>query len=306
MKARRLLVLCGILAASLAHAYDILYEGDSLYHHIRVTEETGYRYLSFDETRGTQSVMKVRDPIFLQYVYTRLAFAGLAFCGEPSDVLFLGLGGASMPKFFRNHYPKVNVDIVEIDAKVVEVAKKFFGFEEDDHMRVYVKDGRVFLTKTDKKYDLILLDAYNTRSIPFHLTTKEFLEEVRRHLKPDGVVVSNIWSPAMNRFFEAEIKTFQVTFPELYIFPALNSGNYIFVATNQPGCVPRRDVVARAARITRDKRFSFDLADLVKSTYQYATKRPCRASVLTDDRAPVNVLRWQPVEQDEESEGPPG
>ena len=295
MKTRMLLVLGSFLAASLGHAFEVLFEGESLYHHIRVTEENGYRHLSFDESRGTQSTMKVSDPIFLHYIYTRLAFTGLAFCGQPNDVLFVGLGGGSMPKFLRHHYPEANMDIAEIDPQIVEVAKKFFGFVEDDRTHVYVKDGRVFLSKTDKKYDLIFLDAYNTRSIPFHLTTKEFLEEVRRHLKPDGAVVSNIWSPTLNRYFEAEIKTFQVTFPEFYIFPGLTSSNYIFVATSRSGRVPRRTVVERAARIVREKRFHFDLADLVKSTYTYATRRPCKARVLTDDHAPVSVMRSQPA-----------
>jgi len=296
MRIRVWMVLFCFLATSLGHAYDVIFEGESLYHHVYVTEEDGYRYLAFDETRGTQSAMKISDPIFLHYVYARLVFAGLAFCDEPKDVLFVGLGGASMPKFFRHHYGEATIDIAEIDPVVVEVAKKYFQFAEDERMKVYVKDGRVFLSKSDKKYDLIFLDAYNTASIPFHLTTKEFMEEVRRHLKPNGVVVSNIWSPDMNKYFEAEIKTFQATFPELYIFPGLSSGNYIFITTNRAGQVPKHTVVERAAQITREKKFHFDLADLLQSTYQYATHRPCREQVLTDDHAPVEVLRTQRTE----------
>jgi len=287
-----LIPLC-FFAASLGYSYDVLFEGESLYHHISVTEEDGFRYLSFDETRGTQSAMKIGDPLFLHYVYTRLTFVGLAFCGEPKDVLFMGLGGASMPKFFRRHWPEANMDIAEIDPLIVEVAQKFFAFTPDERTKVYVKDGRVFLGKSEKKYDLIVLDAYNTNSIPFHLTTKEFMEEVRAHLKPDGAVVANIWSPSMNKYFEAEIKTLQATFPELYIFPGLSSGNFIFVSTPRAGQVPKHTVVDRAAQITREKKFEFDLADLAQSTYQYATKRPTNAKILTDDQAPVEVLRSQ-------------
>jgi len=293
MQVRVILILSCFFAVSVSHAYDTLFEGESLYHHICVTEEDGFRYLAFDETRGTQSAMKIADPLFLHYVYARLAFAGLAFCGQPNDVLFVGLGGASMPKFFRRYYPEANVDIAEIDPMIVEVAKKYFAFSEDPKMKVYVKDGRVFLAKSEKKYDVIVLDAYNTDSIPFHLTTKEFFEEVRRHVKPDGAVVSNIWSPTLNKYFEAEIKTFQATFPELYIFPGLTSGNYIFVATPRSGQVPEWTVVDRAAEITREKKFPFDLAELVKGAYQYATKRPTTVQVLTDDHAPVEVLRSQ-------------
>ncbi|MBM3334770.1 fused MFS/spermidine synthase, partial [Candidatus Sumerlaeota bacterium] len=152
---RYLIVFAILSSATLSQAYDVLFEGESLYHHVRVTEEEGFRNLAFDRTRGTQSTVKVSDPIFLYYVYTRLAFAGLAFCENPQDVLFVGLGGGSMPRFFRHHYPEADIDIVEIDPMVVEVARKYFFFSkegEDPRMRVFVNDGRVFLRKTDKKY----------------------------------------------------------------------------------------------------------------------------------------------------------
>jgi len=293
MRIGALVIVAWLAVVSAGQAFEVVFEGESLYHHIVVTEEEGFRYLSFDETRGTQSAMSLKDPLYLHYIYTRLAFGGLAFIGEPKDVLFVGLGGASMPKFFRHYYPEANVDVAEIDPMIVEVAKTYFGFAEDPRTRVYVKDGRVFLTKSEKQYDLIVLDAYNTNSIPFHLTTKEFLQEVRRHLKPDGAVVSNIWSPTLNQYFEAEIKTMQAAFPELYLFPGLDSGNYIFVATNRPGQIPKYKIVDKAAQITREKKLGFDLGDLLKATYQYATKRPTTARVLTDDQAPVEVLRSQ-------------
>ena len=296
MRSRVFSVLLFLLASSLGHAFEVIFDGESLYHHIRVTEEDGFRFLAFDETRGTQSAMKLSDPIYLHYIYTRLAFAGLTFCGEPKDVLFVGLGGASMPKFFRHYYPEANVDIAEIDPLIVEVAKKFFMFSEDPRTKITVKDGRVFLAKSDKKYDLIVLDAYNTNSIPFHLTTKEFMEEVRRHLKPDGAVVSNIWSPSLNQYFESEIKTMQVVFPEIYIFSALTSGNYLFIATARKGRVPDYEIVERAARIMKDKKLPFDLADLVRGTFPYATNRQSTGQVLTDDHAPVEVLRSQESE----------
>ncbi len=293
MKDRRVWLAIVLAAvATTVRPFEVLFDGESPYHHVRVTEEDGFRYLSFDETRGTQSAMKISDPIFLHYTYARLAMAGLAFFEkDPRDVLIVGLGGGSMPKFLRHHYPQMVIDIVDIDPLVVEVAKKYFGFVEDTSMTVINRDGRVHISRTKKKYDIIFLDAYNTASIPFHLTTREFMEEVRRCLKPNGIVVSNIWSPDVNQYFEAEIKTLQVVFPELYIFPGYSSGNYIFISTNEAGQIPRHRLVDRAAEITREKKFHFDLADLIRGTYEYATKRPTRAQVLTDDLAPVETLR---------------
>jgi len=295
MRRRTLLLGLLLLCPAIGPAYEVLFTGESPYHQVRVVEDDGYRFLSFDETRGTQSALKLSDPLFLEYVYTRLTFASLAFVPHPQDVLFVGLGGGTMPKFLHHHYPEVNVDVAEIDPVVIDVAKKYFGLKVDERMKIHPYDGRVFLRKAKTQYDIIVLDAYNASSIPFHLTTKEFFEIVRKALKPNGVVVSNIWSPRMNEYFEAEIKTFQAVFPELYIFPGLSSGNYIFIATNRKGKVEEHRLVERARQIDGEKKFHFELADLIKTTYQYATNRPVEAAVLTDERAPVDVMRWREV-----------
>lgn len=290
----RKLFLVALLAfgATRSQAYEVVYEGRSAYHQVRVTQENGFRYLAFDRTRGTQSAMKLLDPTFLYYTYTQMAFAGLAFNPQPQDVLFLGLGGASMPKFFRQNYPDANIDIAEIDPMVIDVAQKYFNLIVDPRMRIHKTDGRVFLRKTEKKYDMIVLDAYDTRSIPFHLTTKEFLEIARKALKPEGLIVSNIWSPELNDYFEAEIKTFQSTFPELYVFhPGADSGNYIFIVTNQKGEVDKRTLEERARQLGREKKFHFDLAYLIHERFEYATNRPTKGQLLTDSYAPVDRLR---------------
>lgn len=294
MKFRVLLILAVLVAPLSASAYDILFEDESAYHHVRVTEDNGYRFLAFDRTRGTQSAMRLNDPAYLEYMYSRVAFAGLAYLTEaPKDVLFVGLGGASMPKFMRKHYPEATIDIVELDPLVIRVAGEFFEFKQDERMKIQKFDARVYMGKVKKQYDIIFLDAYDARSIPFHLTTREFMELVRSRLKPNGVVVANIWSPRLNEFFEAEIKTFQATFPELYIYRAGTSGNYIFIATNQAGREPIGRLRSRAQKLDREKEFHFNLADLIRSYCTYATNRECEAVVLTDDHAPVNVMRWR-------------
>jgi spermidine synthase len=196
-----------------------------------------------------------------------------------------------MVMWLQKFYPEVNVDVVEVDRDVQKVALEYFGLKPAPKTEIYIMDARVYLRRAEKKYDLIFLDAYNDSSIPFHLTTIEFMKLVRDHLKPGGYAVGNIWSPQSNRFFDAEIKTYQATFDELYILHAPDSGNYLFVGATQKGRRTAAQVGERAQKVAGQRKLNFDLPALARRTYSYDTDRAVEARILTDDRAPVNVLR---------------
>ena len=84
------------------------------------------------------------------------------------------------------------MDVVEIDGEVVDVARRFFAFPDDPRVHVHVEDGRRFLQATRERYDLIMLDAFYSDSVPAHLTTREFVALARDHLAPAGALVSNV------------------------------------------------------------------------------------------------------------------
>src|SRR6266571_96194 len=176
-------------------AQTVIYEKASPYNTIIVTEDhKGLRTLLFERGGGRQSVVKPGDPDHLELPYARTALAGLALCEEPRRMLVVGLGGGSLPMFLRAHYPAATIDVAEIDPDVVEVAKKFFGFVDDELLRVHVGDGRQFIERARQAdYDVIFLDAFGAHDVPIQLTTKEFLQITRRALKANGVVVSNVW-----------------------------------------------------------------------------------------------------------------
>ena len=273
----------------------LIHQDDSLYHHVLVMEdEDGLRYLSFNRAMGNQSVVKPGHPELLTFDYTKSGFAALAFLDRPpAEVLFVGLGGGSMPMYLRLVEPKAAMDIAEIDPEVARVAEKYLGFVPDPAMRVTVQDGRIFLKRNPKRYDLIFLDAYNDQAVPFHLTTREFLELVKSRLKPGGVVASNIWSAGLNRYFSAQIKTYQAVFGQVYLLKAGGSQNYIFLALAEPGRVEAGAAAARARALMRGRPWSFDLAALVEAEYDCYTDQPVEAPVLSDDYAPVNLMRHQ-------------
>src|SRR5712671_7939777 len=218
-------------------AETVIYEKPSHYNTIVVTEDSnGLRTLLFERGGSRQSVVKPGDPEHLELPYARVALAGLALCEEPRRILVVGLGGGSLPMFLRKHYPAAGIDVAEIDPDVVDVAKKLFGFVADERMHAHVGDGRQFIENARQAdYDIIFLDAFGARDVPKHLTTLEFLQITRRALKPNGVVVSNIWRPASNPLYDSMVRTHQEVFEELLILDVPGDVNNIFLALARGG-----------------------------------------------------------------------
>src|SRR5262245_33806018 len=208
-------LLCALYVLVLASsvpacaAESVIYEKNSAFGPIIVTEdERGLRTLRFEKGGPRQSVVKPGDPDHLELPYARTALAGLALSPEPRRILVVGLGGGSLPMILRAHYPEATIDAVDIDPHVVQVAKQYFACKEDGRMRAHVEDGRKFIERTTQPYDVIFLDAYGNDSPPAHLTTAEFLAAVRRAVRPDGVVIGNLWGRYSNPLYDAMVRTY--------------------------------------------------------------------------------------------------
>ena len=295
-----LLVLCLTLfplqGFALEPSEKLLFEKNSVYQYISVIENTvkKERYVRNQKKEYAQGGIYVNAPDKLLYEFTQMVFVSLAFLErEPQDVLFVGLGAGAMPKYFNRYYPNANIDVAEIDPDMLAVAQKYFYFKEDERMKVHIEDGRLFAKRTKKKYDWIILDAYQNDYIPFHLTTLEFLKEVKSKLKDDGVVVSNITSPYRNKFFDSMVMTYKKAFPHLYMFKGRKSANFIFVATTGSKIRDKNSVVARARKIQSAKKFDIDLEEIA-SRFEPSEAYEWRgAKILTDDFAPVNLYQHQ-------------
>lgn len=278
---------------------ETLYETNSLYQYIMVDQDTisGERYILVNTRRDVpQGGILVDDPDKLIFEYTRMSFVGLAFLdGPPDDVLFVGLGAGVMPRYLNRHYPDADIDAVEIDPEMFKIAKEYFFFEENPNLKVHILDGRIYVKRTKEKYDMIFLDAYRGEQIPFHLTTLQFLQEVKKKLKDGGVVVSNILSEANNRYFWSMIRTYREAFPNLYIYKGERSGNFIFVAQTGGERKSENALLARAGEIESGKGLDIDLE---RTQWEGGTGRRAKeAKVLTDDFAPVNLFKNQKLEE---------
>ncbi|MBI5633174.1 MAG: fused MFS/spermidine synthase [Nitrospirae bacterium] len=290
------LLLFPLQGFALEPSEKLLFEKNSLYQYIQVIEDTAKkeRYVRNQKREFTQGGIYVNAPDKLLLEFTQMSFVSLAFLDrDPKAVLFVGLGAGAMPKYFARRYPDANIDIAEIDPDMLAVAQKYFYFKENEGMKVHVDDGRLFVKRTKKKYDWIILDAYQNDYIPFHLTTLEFLEEVRSKLKENGVVVANITSSFRNKFFDSMVMTYKKAFPHLAIFRGKTSGNFIFVATTGSIMKDKENVVVRARKIQSDRKFDVDLAEIASRHEDSLPYEWEGAKILTDDFAPVNLYQHQ-------------
>jgi spermidine synthase len=283
-----LATLCAGLPA--AAAVKILYERDSLYHHIIVTDDDSLRTLRFDRLR--QSALDLNDPNRMVFHYTQYLHLAMAFHDRPERVLFIGLGGGSAPRRFQRDYPTLLIDVAELDPEVVNVAKRYFMFEESDRMKVQVVDGRIFLQKTPYRYDIIVLDAYYADAIPFHLTTREFLKELKAKLTPTGIVVSNIIGNVRgpdSKLFRSLLKTLETEFAQTYVFPVEEVSNIIVIATQGKDRLGKQEVIRRARRLEDERKVQLPLEQYAH-TYVLEKIPTGDVPVLTDDYAPVDGL----------------
>jgi len=273
-----------------------LLQKDTFYHRIRIEEDDEARYMYFDRT--LQSAMNLKDPTALRLIYSRYTSLGLAFRPDAKKMLIVGLGGGSIPKKIQKEFPNIEIDAVEIDPEVIKMAKEFFNVKETNNLHIHAQDGRLFLTRTPNQYDIILLDAYFTDAMPFHLTTKEFFELAQKKLTPNGIIVANLISAVTGpsgRIARAFVRTQRQIFPQAYVFAARRPDhasfdtiqNVIVVATRDKQRLDINEIVKHATAIDRGL-FPDPIRDIAVAYFDKPL--PEDVPVLTDDYAPTDNL----------------
>jgi spermidine synthase len=281
--------------APLAWTKTIL-QKDTFYHRIRIEEDHEARYMYFDRT--LQSAMNLNDPTALRLIYSRYTSLGLTFRPDAKKMLVIGLGGGSIPKKIQKEFPHMEIDAVEIDPEVIKMAKDHFHVKENALLRLHAQDGRLFLTRTRHQYDIILLDAYFTDAMPFHLTTKEFFELAQKKLTPNGIIVANLISAVTGpsgKIARAFVRTQRQIFPQTYVFAARRPDNVsldtiqnvIVIATREKQRLDIKEIVKRATAINKGL-FPEPIQDIAVAHFDKPL--PEDVPILTDDYAPTDNL----------------
>lgn len=287
-----LLVLCSTPILSLSAASKVIHSERSLYRNILVTEEYSRRCLQFTVKRDqrSQSCINLNYPKQMVFSYTKMMMASLLLKPAPKRILIVGLGGGTLPMALDQLLPESEITVVEIDASVVKVAEEFFKFRTSNNISVEVQDARVFGKRAALKnleYDLIMLDAYNGDYIPEHLLTREYLEECKKLLSDNGVLVANTFS--ISRLYHYESATYATVFSNMFNFKSNNSSNRILIASMQS--LPTLQEMQETAKTLKAKLRAYDIPihrypRQLNSQPDWDTSTP----PLTDQYSPANLL----------------
>ncbi|CCQ89240.1 putative Spermidine synthase [Nitrospina gracilis 3/211] len=245
----------------------VLAHARSRYNDIFVIQSGTHREMWF---RGNgdfflQSRIDPARPQDLVLVYSRLTMAALLFRPPLKRVLVIGQGGGVLPAALARWFPGLIIDVVEIDAKVTALCQRFFFPLDQKGVTVHTEDGRSFLERTQGKllYDLVILDAFKSGSIPFHLKTVEFYERIRGVLSPDGVVATNLYGPS-NEHKPSDWKTLTAVFEHLYFFEDEEGRATVAVGTRDKSRMTADVLKKRAAAYPRPPGMNLDLVHLAE------------------------------------------
>lgn len=289
-----------IILISISMAYTasgkLVYEVTSPYHHILVKDYDDDRILHFDAS--TQSRMSLENPLKGHFEYIEYFHMPWLWNDKIENVLMIGLGGASIQRSYQAYYPEVKVTTVELDPKVVAVAKAYFHFRESENMKVIIGDGRLHLRRTQQTYDLILLDAYTANRygsyIPYTLVTQEFFTLVSQRLSENGLLAYNVIGTVTERhknLVGSLYRTLKTVFPQVFLFPAVGSYNVVMVATRSAAPMSPTELHQRIKTLHDTQRVT--LANFRTRAKRLRRKPPGaveKSPILTDDFAPVNGL----------------
>jgi spermidine synthase len=269
----------------------ILYEKDNEYNLIIVKQPTDSDRRALLIGNQQQGAINVSNSKTLSR-YTEYVKIAWAINPEIDRVLVFGCGAAIIPNIIQSNYGEVEVDVVDIDPHIFEVAEEYFLLDEET-MNIHASDARMFLKRNDKEYDLIVMDVFgSTSSPPFHLTTLEMAEEVHAHLSDDGIYVTNIISAVEgpgSDFFRAEYRTQSQVFPQTYAFRKKdNPGdrqNIMVFATKSDKAYSREELLERAALMENRDPDVEVMINLMVGEVEVDD-----VPILTDEYAPVDHL----------------
>jgi spermidine synthase len=219
---------------------------ESDYYCIKVREENRHgdivRVLVLD--RLVHSYSSLSNPTRLVYGYERVYADATQYQAQRHpdlSALFIGGGGYTFPRYMEHLYPGSRLDVIEIDPAVTRVAYTYMGLPEDSTIRSFNEDARMFLEREpDHRYHLIMGDAFNDYSVPYHLTTHEFNQRVRAWLDDDGYYLVNVIDGAGGGFLRSYLHTLRQTFEHVYVVPTTEGwrwsvrSTFVLVAGRRP------------------------------------------------------------------------
>lgn len=283
-----LIVACGIFGTSNNFAFwekSLVYEGESVYNYLQVSEDNSRVYLSTNVLFGVQSVYVKNEGLTgMYYDYAMLApYMSGVYEKDDFDMLILGMGTGTYATQCERYFGDIDVEGVEIDSKIIDLSRTYFSLSSTVPVVEY--DGRAYLAAVDKKYDVIMVDAYQDITIPFQMSSLEFFKMVRAHLNDGGVMVVNL---NMRGNGDSDINsylsdTISAVFDNVYTVDVSGSTNReLFASNNSAAIETMKKNISKESNGQLKNMMNFVSSDLVRYT--------STGHVMTDDKAPVELL----------------
>lgn len=290
-----LFILCCFFGMSDSFAFwetDLAYEGESVYNYLQVKETENDVILSTNVLFGVQSILKKEEGLtgmYYDYAMAAPLMAGV-YEKEKQDVLVLGMGTGTFAMQCRRYFDHVKVEGVEIDEKITKLAHEYFELPDDVPVATY--DGRAYLGAVDRKYDVIMVDAFQDITIPFQMSTVEFFTMVKEHLNEDGVMVVNFNMHGqdegnINQYLSDTIST---VFGQVYTIDVTGNTNRALYAFDSGKTL---DTFRSNIAEIRDA----DLAALMQKISEEMERYDAGDYIMTDDKAPVELLGMQIIDK---------
>ncbi len=281
---------------------DLTFEGESIYNYLQVKENDSRVILSTNVLFGVQSVLLKQDGLTGMYYDYAMAAPVMAAASRPASeqddlsVLVLGMGSGTYDHQCRSYFKDLDIEGVEIDQKITDLAHQYFALPRDANVTTY--DGRAYLAAVDRRYDVIMVDAYQDISIPFQMSSVEFFDMVRDHLTPGGVMVVNMnmrtdTADGINVYLADTIAS---VFPVVQTIDVPGNTNRILFAGETKTDGPA--FAAALDRIAADDPVKAASLKRFLSGVRYGLRdHLATGHILTDDKAPVELLGMRAIDQ---------
>jgi spermidine synthase len=224
----------------------------SQFSHIRVRRQGNIRLLLFVRDSGAEVVeseLNLKRPQEMLAPYTHFMFSSYLLRPQQERVLIVGLGGGAMVHFLKYHDPQLQVDAVEIDPAVVQIAERYFDVRSGENLHVVTGDAFEYLDTTEQRYDVIYIDAFlkpapdtDATGVPLRLKSARFYQNMQAKLKAEGLVVFNL---NRHQSVESDIQGIRNAFAQVYLF-RVPEANVVVVGSTAAAREPVAVLRARA------------------------------------------------------------
>jgi spermidine synthase len=276
--------LCALVLGAWSGGLDSPCDAETKYHCVNVEVDPSNpdgRELVLDDLH--HSYVDLSDPTHLEYHYIRWiarAIDAMNAPDAPLDIVFIGGGGFTLPRWLEATRPGSHSQVLEVDGELVDFDKEKLGLETSPALQISIGDARIeMLDVATNSADVVVGDAFGNMAVPWHLATAEWTDEVKRVLKPGGLYALNVIDLPPLDLQRAEAATLLDAFRDVRMVTFGSEehplgGNAVLLASDRP--IPETAAT--------DDRFATTLSS--EEVESFAAD----AQVLRDDYAPADQL----------------